>query len=136
MGQVYVRFQSPVPGKRGVHIGVFGLTNRLGRAGELSDDEHRDWRAGNDWFNSAYPNPSETCPDVYDDRVHPLATAWFKDTATHLLSRVPRYLEILDEHGVRCVRVESEDPGRVIYEDDVQVVVVPHDPMAATSHHP
>ena len=136
MSHVYVRFQSPVPGRRGVHIGVFGLTNQLGRAGELSDDEHRDWRAGNDWFNSAYPDPSATRPDVYDDRVHPRATAWFKDTATHLLDRVPRYLEILDDHGVPCVRVESRDPGRVIYEDDVQVVVVPHDPAATTSYHP
>ncbi len=28
-------------------------------------------------------------------------------------------------HHVPWVRVESDDPGRVIYEDDVQVVVVP-----------
>lgn len=68
--------------------------------------------------------------------MHPRATAWFKDTATHLLDRVPRYVEILDEHGVPCVRVESQNPGRVIYEDDVQIVVVPHDPAATTSHHP
>lgn len=133
---VYIRFQSPTPGKRGVHTGVFGLTNMLGRAGELSDDEHRDWRAGNDWFNAAYPDPSDIDPSVYDEVLHPRATAWFKPGATHLLERVPRYLEILEAHGVPCVRVVADDPGRVIYEDDVQVVVVPHDPGARTSFHP
>lgn len=133
---VYIRFQSPTPGKRGVHTGVFGLTNTLGRAGELSADEHRDWRAGNDWFNAAYPDPSDIDPSVYDEVLHPRATAWFKPSATHLLERVPRYLEILEAHGVSCVRVDADDPGRVIYEDDVQVVVVPHDPGARTSFHP
>ena len=125
-----------MPGKRGVHTGVFGLTNLLGRAGELSEDEHRDWRAGNDWFNSAYPNPCAADPDVYDEHIHPRATAWFKASAVHLLERVPRYLDILSAHGVSCVRIECDDPGRVVYEDDVQVVVVPHDPTATTSFHP
>lgn len=136
MAPVYIRFQSPAPGRRGVHIGVFGLTNSLGRAGALTDDEHRAWRLGNDWFNAAYPDPSATRPDVYDEHVHPRATAWFKDSATHLLERLPPYLEILAAHGVACVRVESADPGRIVYEDDVEVVVVPHDPAATTSYHP
>lgn len=132
---MYIRFQSPSPGKRGVHTGVFGLTNTLGRAGELSPQEHADWRAGNDWFNAAYRDPSDSDPTVYDERVNPLATAWFKESAVHLLERVPRYLEILSAHGVECVRVETADPGRIVYEDDVQVVVVPHDPAATTSLH-
>lgn len=54
----------------------------------------------------------------------------------HLIERVPPYLEILRAHGVQCVRVEAQEPGRVISEDDVQVVVVPHDPAATTSFHP
>ena len=132
----YIRFQSPVPGRRGVHIGVFGLTNSLGRTGALTPAEHAAWRSGNDWFNAAYADPAATDPTVYDDVANPRATAWFKATATHLLERVPPYLEILDAHGVDCVRVTCTDPGRVIYEDDVQVVVVPHDPAAATSYHP
>jgi hypothetical protein len=132
----YVRFQSPSPGKRGVHVGVLGLTNTLGRAGELTPDEHATGRAGNDWYNRSYPDPSDTDPSVYDDVVHPRATAWFKCSASHLLDRIPPYLAILAAHGVACERVESPDPGRIIYEDDAQVVVVPHDPAAATSNHP
>ena len=134
--QVFVRFQSPVPGKRGVHTGVFGLTNLLGRSGQLTPDEHAAWRSGNAWYDAAYPDPMDTDPSVYDETVHPRATAWFKEAATHLIDRVPPYLEILRVHGVQCVRVEAQDPGRVIYEDDVQIVVVPHDVTASTSFHP
>lgn len=57
--------------------------------------------------------------------------AWFKATAGHLIERVDGYLEILAAHEVACERVESTDPGRVVYEDEVQVVVVPWDSEAA-----
>ncbi len=53
----------------------------------------------------------DTDPSVYNETAHPRATAWFKESATHLLDRVPPYLAILSAHGVECVRVESDDPG-------------------------
>lgn len=123
---MFIRFQSPVPGKRGVYTGVFGLMNNLGRRGLLSESEHQIWRRGNDWFNAAYPDPSTSDPTVYSETLNPRATAWFKDSASHLLAKVPPYLEILRAHAVACIRVESPDPGTVIYEDPVQVVVNPY----------
>lgn len=132
---VFVRYQSPVPGKRGVHTGVFGLTNQLGRAGKLDDEEHRTWRAGNDWFNENVTNPTDVDPTVYDEALHPRATAWFRADATHLLERIEPYLRILAAHGVPCERIESADPGRVHYEDADQTVVDPHDVHATTSFH-
>jgi len=51
--------------------------------------------------------------------------AWFKDSAHHLLERVEPYLKLLDAHQVPWERLERADPGRIIYEDEVQVVVVP-----------
>lgn len=55
-----------------------------------------------------------------------MATAWFKASATHLIAGVSQHLEILEAHDIPCVRVEATDPGRVIYEDHLQVLVVPH----------
>jgi len=49
-----------------------------------------------------------------------------QQSATHLLARVSGYLEILSAHGVGCRVLRPAAPGRVIYEDDVQIVVVPH----------
>ncbi|MER5890284.1 hypothetical protein ABT160_41195 [Streptomyces sp. NPDC001941] len=123
--ELFVRFQSTERAPRGHFPGVFALANGLAREGRLSPEEYRFWRAANDWYDASYPDPSRTDPTVYDHALNPGATAWFKSTAVHLLDRVPGYLDLLAAHGVACERVESAAPGRVVYEDDVQVVVVP-----------
>lgn len=56
---------------------------------------------------------------------HPGAAAWFKADAHQVVERVDGYLELLARRGMSCERLESTDPGRVIYEDDYQVVVLP-----------
>lgn len=43
----------------------------------------------------------------------------------HLLERVEPYLKLLDAHEVAWEKLESENPGQIIYEDEVQIVVVP-----------
>ncbi|MFB6426407.1 hypothetical protein ACFCXC_23485 [Streptomyces microflavus] len=122
----YVRFQSPHRNRRGYFTGVFGLINTLAREGRLTVEQEAFRRSNNSWYNVAYTDPSTIDPTVYDHEINPGAAAWFKPTATHLLERVPGYLRVLTAHGVECQLVRSADPGRVIYEDDVQVVVVPH----------
>ncbi|MFJ7018924.1 hypothetical protein ACIQUW_11300 [Streptomyces sp. NPDC101117] len=125
-GVEYMRFQSPHRNSRGQFTGVFGLVNNLAREGRLSEEQEAFRRRGNRWFDAAYTDPSTVDPSVYDDTVNPDAAAWFKPSATHLLARVPGYLEILSAHGVECRLLRSADPGRVVYEDDVQIVVVPY----------
>ncbi|MFC8730375.1 hypothetical protein [Streptomyces bacillaris] len=122
----YVRFQSPYRNRRGYFTGDFGLINTLAREGKLTAEQEAFRRSNNSWYNAAYTDPSTVDPTVYDHEINPGAAAWFKPTATHLLERVPGYLQILTAHGVECRLLRSADPGRVIYEDDVQVVVVPH----------
>lgn len=81
---------------------------------------------GHAWYNAAYVNPSDVDPVYYDLDVNPEAAAWFKTTATHLLARLPPYLELLRAHDEPFEVLYSDTPpGRVIYEDDVQIVVVP-----------
>jgi RimJ/RimL family protein N-acetyltransferase len=122
----YVRFQGTVRHERGFFPGVFMLVNRLARDGVLTAAQERFRREGNDWFDAAYVTPSDVDPAVYDPVLNPGAVAWFKSSARHLIERIDGYLEILAAHGVACERIESTDPGRVIYEDEHQVVVVPH----------
>ena len=121
----YVRFQAVEPTPRGTWAGVFGLVNGLRRAGRLTAEQETFCRVNGAWYNAAYTDPSTVDPTVYDRELNPGAAAWFKIEATHLLDRVDGYLAILDAHGVRWRRVESDDPGRVVYEDADQVVVVP-----------
>lgn len=121
---IYVRFESPDVDDRGRHVGVFGLVNGLGRAGRLTAEQEGFRRVTNAWYDAACPDPAAGDPAVYDAQLNPTAAAWFKSTAVPLLARVEGYLEILAAAGVGCVRRESADPGRIIYEDDHQVVVV------------
>ncbi|MCF6522103.1 hypothetical protein [Streptomyces sp. JJ36] len=121
----FVRYEGTVRDPRGHFPGIFFLVNGLAREGRLSAGEERFRRAANDWYDAAYTNPAEVDPAVYDHRVNPGAVAWFKISARHLIERVDGYLRILDAHGVPCRRVVASDPGEIVYEDEVQVVVVP-----------
>ncbi|MFG3185937.1 hypothetical protein [Streptomyces nigra] len=125
-GVQYLRFQSPHRNDRGRFTGVFGLVNNLAREGRLSEEQEAFRRLNNKWYDAAYPDPSTVDATVYDEEVNPGAAAWFKPSATHLLARVPGYLEILAAHGVDCQVLRSTDPGQVVYEDEVQIVVVPY----------
>ncbi|GAA0621151.1 hypothetical protein GCM10010174_44900 [Kutzneria viridogrisea] len=120
---MFLRFQSPTPNRRGVYPGIFALVNGLGFAGELTEAEEEFRRVNNAWYDAAYTNPSTVDPAVYRT---PLAASWFRMTSTGLVDRIAGYLEILAAHAVAYVRLESTDPGWVLYEDADQVVVVPY----------
>ncbi|WP_406065887.1 hypothetical protein OG462_40610 [Streptomyces sp. NBC_01077] len=122
---LYVRFQGTVRHSRGHFPGVFVLANELAAQGKLTEQQYQFWRSNNDWYDANYTNPSRIDPQVYDPKVHPGAVAWFKSSAEVLIKRVDGYLELLAAHGVECRRLVSSNPGRVIYEDENQIVVVP-----------
>ncbi|MFD7499384.1 hypothetical protein ACFV8T_45375 [Streptomyces sp. NPDC059832] len=122
----YVRFESPHRNLRCHFTGVFGLISTLVREGKLSEEQELFRRSNNSWYNAAYADASTVDSTIYDHGINPGAAAWFKPSAEHLLVRVPGCPEILAAHGVDCRLLRSAGPGRVVYEDDVQVVVVPY----------
>jgi hypothetical protein len=99
------------------------LANGLARSGQLTPEERTWWRSNNDWFHAAYTDPVDVT--ALNRSVHRMVTCWFKDTAGHLLERVPGYFVLLDRHGVPWRERRSSDPGVVLCEDDVQVLVTP-----------
>lgn len=122
----YVRFQSAEPNADGRHPGFFGLINGLSKAGRLTAAQEEFRRTNHAWYEAHYTNPATVDPAVYDHAVNPGATAWFKESAEALVGRAAGYLEILEAHGVRCAKLVSQQaPGRIIYEDADQIVVVP-----------
>lgn len=122
----FVRFQATEANRHGNRVGIFALANGLARSGELSSEDYRWWRTANNWYDAAYPDPNSVDPGIYDDAVNPHAQAWFKSSADHLLARIPGYLDLLTRCGVPFEELHSLSPGRILYEDDVQVVVEPH----------
>jgi len=122
---VFVRYQATDPNSRGSYPGIFALANGLARAGLLGAEDWAAWRVANDRADALYADPSTTDPRIYDRDANPGAQAWFKVSAGHVLAELPFYEDLLARHGVGVERVHSSNPGRILYEDDVQVIVVP-----------
>ncbi|MDR6415670.1 hypothetical protein [Pseudarthrobacter sulfonivorans] len=122
----FVRYEASIPNDRGCHLGIFALANRLAKGGTLSGQDWASWRSANDNYDAAYADPSTVDTSVYDRAINPSAQAWFKCTATHLLTGVDFYTDLLRRHDVGWQVLYSNDPGRLLYEDDVQIVVAPH----------
>jgi hypothetical protein len=121
----FVRFESAQPNHRGAHIGIFGLANGLRSANRLSEVDRRWLAINNAHGNAAYANPAAHDATLFDRSIHPHATCWFKATAVDLLDYTVSYLELLTRYGVAWRRRDADDPGVILYEDEVQVVVEP-----------
>ena len=122
----FVRFHAATANARGTYPGLFALANGLASDGLLSEVDVAWLRRANDAATAAYADPAVSHPEVYDRALNPRAAAWFRASATDLLDLAQGYLELLTRYGVAWVESRSDDPGRVIYSDDVQVIVVPH----------
>ncbi|MCS7475405.1 hypothetical protein ACFFQW_15580 [Umezawaea endophytica] len=124
----FIRYEAEQASPGKTPTGIFGLANGLARSGRLTPEDRAFWRAGNDWYDAAYQDPGAVDPALFDKTVNPVVSCWFRESAAaHLLARVPAYLALLDRYGVGWVERRSHDPGVVLYADDVQIVVRPHD---------
>ncbi|SDL25593.1 hypothetical protein SAMN04487916_10776 [Arthrobacter sp. ov407] len=123
----YVRYQAVFPNSRGIYPGIFGLANGLAASGRLGAEDWAAWRSANDRADCAYVDPATVDASVYDREINPTAQAWFKTTATHLLLHINMdfYEDLLRRYRVDYEVVTSDDPGSLLYEDDVQIVVAP-----------
>lgn len=122
---IYLRYESATPDAHGLHPGVFMLANKLARTGQLTTTDWKWWRTNNDWLDAAYVNPATVDPSLFDKTKNPVVSCWFKEGATHLLDRVPGYLDLLDRYGIGWAERRTSNPGTVLYEDDVQVLTRP-----------
>ena len=53
------------------------------------------------------------------------AICWFKDTAVEHIARVHELVGILYAHGIVVEVIQTQRPGYVVFEDDVQVAAYP-----------
>ena len=98
------------------------LCNGLARGGSLTGQDWLRWRLANDAFDATLTDPGTVDASIFDRSLHPHVASWFKEAAEPLLTA---HLDLLDKYSIQWVRLRSEAPGRVLYEDDDQVVVEP-----------
>lgn len=83
-------------------------------------------RSSNARATATYVDPTSVNRSCYDSTLNPGAQAWFRNSAIPLLDLAREYLDLLDRYGLRWVELRTASPGRLVYEDDVQVVAVPY----------
>ncbi len=117
----FCRFQAAYCGRLGVEVGLFVAVDHLRRAGSLSADELATYLDVDDWFHEHLPEPA-----FYTDGNSVGAVTWFKaPMPIDMAQRAESLMAILMAHDVAHEMVCSDDPGRVIYEDEFQVGVIP-----------
>jgi hypothetical protein len=55
------------------------------------------------------------------------AIFWFKFSATECRRRVDRLARQLSALGIAVESTETTEPGRIVYEDDLQIAAIPTD---------
>jgi hypothetical protein len=71
-----------------------------------------------DWFNGNLPCPPFASAGWPCDSV-----SWFKDSAEEAIVRMRELAVLLESHGLLVRTLRSRNPGKVLYEDEYQVIV-------------
>lgn len=101
------------------------MANGLRDGGLLSDADSEWLKGANIKATATYPDPTTVTADCYDPELNPGARSWFRAESLQLLEMTAEYLNLLDRNGVSWMVLRTRNPGRIVYEDAVQVVAVP-----------
>ena len=100
--------------------GILVAAHTLRDEGDLSVEDHTELRTAIAWFNENIPVPA-----MLDKPEHRRAISWFKPSANEAIQRMWRLKQLLDTHGLHVDVLRSDEPGTIVYEDDLQVVAKP-----------
>lgn len=76
------------------------------------------------WFNHNLANPKCFDAPVGDD-IKFIANSWFIDSPSLYLVKSHKVVELLKKYGIGVNIKRSKNPGKIIYSDSLQVVVMP-----------
>ena len=116
---VFVRFVVGSDGQYHKELtGIFTEARVLRERGDLTAEEDARLEELYEWFEEQVPVPPFSTGRFPRD-----AVAWFKDDAGKPVTKMWDIVALLREHGVEVRLLRSANPGRVVYDDRVQVLV-------------
>ena len=116
----YIRIHTTyIHWRTGKPVGIFGACHHLKQRGWLNDDEIRLFEELDAWFIEHLPEPA-----YYRDGNPQKAVTWFKSSAVDMVERCKPMIELLDKYCIEYRISHSDNPGKIIYEDEFQVAVL------------
>ncbi|WP_315785405.1 MULTISPECIES: hypothetical protein [unclassified Bradyrhizobium] len=116
---MFVRF---VVGKDGENhrwlTGIITEARLLRDRGQLATYQNAWLEDTYTWLNAHLP-----CPPFSTSNWGAEAVSWFKDTAEPSIKKMWEIAALLEEHGIAVRLLRSKNPGKIVYEDDFQIVV-------------
>jgi len=109
----------------GVPSGLFHSASALE---DNADVPLADRRALDDimvWFKVNLPVPDSFT--VHEDQWRTKGISWFRDSASEHISRMRGMAAILERNDVPTQMITAKVVGRIIYQDEFQVVAMPDD---------
>lgn len=106
--------------------GIFAAMGDLKRMKVMSEQEYYWYKSTAAWFNSNLETPK-----CFDEPIAPkvrfVAKSWFFDVPSPYLEKSKEVADLLKKYGIHISIKKSVKPGKVVYSDNVQIVVVPSD---------
>ncbi len=119
-------------GEKKKHLSIFVTVERIIKSHAMTYDDERALRELERWFDKNLVSPKRF------DRA--AAIFWFKPHvagATALWEKSIALAELLEKYGYRLEIVSTSRPGKIVYDDDVQIAAVPFkDTFGADSSSP
>jgi hypothetical protein len=124
--RMYLRFETTeVDTRTGKNVGLFTLAYSLLREEKLSADEALIVEELLKWFKSNLPVPTKfTKKKNSNHNTNTPGISWLKSEEKEMVSKFWELKNILDEAGHHIEFIKVEYPGKIIYEDQFQVVAV------------
>jgi hypothetical protein len=101
--------------------GVFTIARILRDDGELQPYAVEIVNEVFEWFNESIPCPPFT-ENIKSGEWTEDAVAWFKTDATQAINRMWDIISVLKEHDQPVRFLQTETPGKIVYEDQFQIV--------------
>lgn len=104
--------------------GFFNAVRYLNEYGILEDVRKVQLQENLSWIESHFKKHPEFSFPESENEIN-VAMSWIKGDAIEHLNRMTQLKEILEENDILVEVLEVDKPGKIIYEDEFQVVAIP-----------
>jgi len=105
--------------------GVFQALGYLIRSDQVFEYDRQRLKDIREWFNKKLDQPKRFNKHSNKKKSN-VAISWYKDSAKQHLKNMYDLVPIFDIYGITIEIIKKENPGYIVFEDDFQVVTIPH----------